>query len=48
VLEDAVATQDTVTPSAATRRVRQEVAGAVEVVAPHCTAHPVGWPPTGT
>src|SRR5215204_6423635 len=40
VLEDAVATQDTVTQLiAAIRRVRREVPGAPEVVAVHCTAH---------
>jgi hypothetical protein len=40
VLEDAVATQDTVTQLiAAIRRVRREVPGAGEVVAAHCTAH---------
>src|SRR5829696_3924196 len=40
VLEDAVATQDTVTQLvAAIRRVRREVPGAAEVVATHCTAH---------
>jgi hypothetical protein len=40
VLEDAVATQDTVTQLiAAIRRVRREVPGAAEVVAAHCTAH---------
>jgi hypothetical protein len=40
VLEDAVATQDTVTQLiAAIRRVRREVPGAAEVVAGHCTAH---------
>jgi hypothetical protein len=40
VLEDAVATQDTVTQLiAAIRRVRREVSGAAEVVAAHCTAH---------
>jgi hypothetical protein len=40
VLEDAVATQDTVTQLiAAIRRVRREVPGAAEVVAAQCTAH---------
>ncbi|BBX69378.1 hypothetical protein MPSYJ_28390 [Mycolicibacterium psychrotolerans] len=40
VLDDAVATQDTVTQLiAAIRRVRREVGGAVEVVEVHCTAH---------
>src|SRR5918994_1184033 len=40
VLEDAVATQDTVTQLIASiRRVRREVPGAAEVVAAHCTAH---------
>ena len=40
VLEDAVATQDTVTQLiAAIRRVRREVPGAAEVIAAHCTAH---------
>ena len=40
VLEDAVATQDTVIQLiAAIRRVRREVAGAAEVIAAHCTAH---------
>src|SRR5215207_2890588 len=40
VLEDAVATQDTVTQLvAAIRRVAREVPGAAEVVATHCTAH---------
>lgn len=40
VLEDAVATQDTVTQLiAAIRRVRREVPGAVEVVAAQCTGH---------
>jgi hypothetical protein len=40
VLEDAVATQDTVTQLiAAIRRVRREVPGAAEVVASHCTGH---------
>ena len=40
VLEDAVATQDTVTQLiAAIRRVRREVPGAAAVVATHCTAH---------
>ena len=40
VLEDAVATQDTVTQLiAAIRRVRREVPGAAEVIAAHCTGH---------
>jgi hypothetical protein len=40
ILEDAVATQDTVTQLiAAIRRVRREVPGAAEVVAAQCTAH---------
>jgi hypothetical protein len=40
VLDDAVATQDTVTQLvAAIRRVIREVPGALEVVAAHCTAH---------
>src|SRR3954449_11917282 len=40
VLEDAVATQDTVTQLiAAIRRVGREVPGAAEVVAAHCRAH---------
>jgi IS5 family transposase len=40
VLDDAVATQDTVTQLiGAIRRVRREVAGASEVIAEHCTAH---------
>jgi hypothetical protein len=40
VLEDAVATQDTVIQLiTAIRRVRREVPGAAEVVAAHCTAH---------
>jgi hypothetical protein len=40
VLEDAVATQDTVTQLiAAIRRVRREVPGAAEVVTARCTAH---------
>jgi hypothetical protein len=40
VLDDAVATQDTVTQLiGAIRRVRREVAGAAEVIAKHCTAH---------
>jgi hypothetical protein len=40
VLEDAVATQDTVTQLiAAIRRVRREVPGATAVVAAHCRAH---------
>jgi IS5 family transposase len=40
VLDDAVATQDTVTQLiAAIRRVRREVPGAAAVIAEHCTAH---------
>ena len=40
VLDDAVATQDTVTQLiAAIRRVRRQVPGAAAVVAGHCTAH---------
>jgi len=40
VLDDAVATQDTVTQLiGAIRRVRREVAGAVQVIAEHCSAH---------
>lgn len=40
VLDDAVATQDTVTQLiAAVRRVVREVPGAAQVVAEHCTAH---------
>lgn len=40
VLDDAVATQDTVTQLiGAIRRVRREVPGATEVIATHCTAH---------
>jgi transposase len=40
VLDDAVATQDTVTQLiGAIRRVRREVPGAVEVIAAQCTAH---------
>jgi Transposase domain (DUF772)/Transposase DDE domain len=40
VLDDAVATQDTVTQLiGAIRRVRREVAGAAAVVAEHCSAH---------
>jgi IS5 family transposase len=40
VLDDAVATQDTVTQLiGAIRRVRREVPGAGEVIAEHCTAH---------
>jgi IS5 family transposase len=40
VLDDAVATQDTVTQLiGAIRRVRREVAGAAEVIAAHCTGH---------
>ncbi len=40
ILEDAVATQDTVTQLiAAIRRVRREVPGAAEVIVAHCTGH---------
>jgi hypothetical protein len=40
VLDDAVATQDTVTELiGAIRRVRREVAGAAEVIGQHCSAH---------
>ena len=40
VLDDAVATQDTVTQLiGAIRRVRREVPGAGEVIAAHCSAH---------
>ena len=40
VLDDAVATQDTVTQLiAAIRRVRREIPAAAEVIAAHCTAH---------
>jgi IS5 family transposase len=40
ILEDAVATQDTVIQLiAAIRRVRREVPGAADVIAAHCTAH---------
>jgi len=40
ILDDAVATQDTVTQLiGAIRRVRREVSGATEVIATHCTAH---------
>ena len=40
ILDDAVATQDTVTQLiGAIRRVRREVPGAVEVIAEQCTAH---------
>jgi IS5 family transposase len=40
VLDDAVATQDTVTQLiGAIRRVRREVSGSAEVIAEHCTAH---------
>jgi IS5 family transposase len=40
VLDDAVATQDTVTQLiGAIRRVRREVPGAVDVIAAHCSAH---------
>jgi Transposase DDE domain/Transposase domain (DUF772) len=40
ILDDAVATQDTVTQLiGAIRRVRRDVPGATEVIAAHCTAH---------
>jgi hypothetical protein len=40
VLDDAVATQDTITQLiAAIRRVRREVPGAAEIIAAQCTAH---------
>ena len=40
VLDDAVATQDTVTQLiGAIRRVRREVPGAAGVIAEHCSAH---------
>jgi IS5 family transposase len=40
ILDDAVATQDTVTQLiGAIRRVRREVPGAVEVITAHCSAH---------
>ncbi len=40
ILDDAVATQDTVTQLiGAIRRVRRDVPGAGEVIATHCTAH---------
>jgi IS5 family transposase len=40
ILDDAVATQDTVTQLiGAIRRARREVPGAVEVITAHCTAH---------
>ena len=40
ILDDAVATQDTVTQLiAAIRRVRRDVPGAADVIAEHCTAH---------
>ena len=45
VLDDAVATQDTVTQLiAAVRRVRREVPGATELVAGHCRAHDYDQP----
>jgi IS5 family transposase len=45
VLDDAVATQDTVTQLiAAIRRVRREVPAAAEVIAAHCDAHDYGDP----
>ncbi|HXL61819.1 MAG TPA: hypothetical protein VN959_14310 [Mycobacterium sp.] len=41
MLDDAVATQDTVTQLiGAIRRVRREVAGGAEVIAAHCTNDP--------
>lgn len=52
VLDDAVATQDTVTQLiAAIRRVRREIPATAEVIAEHCTAHdyddpgkpPIAW-----
>ncbi len=46
VLDDAVATQDTVTQLiGAIRRVRREVPGAVELVAERCRAHDYGAEP---
>jgi hypothetical protein len=43
ILDDAVATQDTVTQLiAAIRRVRRDVAGAAEVIAGQCRAHDYG------
>jgi len=45
ILDDAVATQDTVTQLiAAIRRVRREVPGASAVIAKHCTGHDYGSP----
>ena len=45
VLDDAVATQDTVTQLiGAIRRVGREVPGAPEVIAAHCSAHDYGDP----
>jgi IS5 family transposase len=45
VLDDAVATQDTVTQLiGAIRRVRREVPAAAEVIAEHCTAHDYDHP----
>jgi transposase len=45
VLDDAVATQDTVTQLiAAIRRVAREVPGAAEVIAAHCSAHDYDQP----
>jgi transposase len=45
ILDDAVATQDTVTQLiGAIRRVRREVPDAAEVIAAHCTAHDYGDP----
>jgi hypothetical protein len=43
ILDDAVATQDTVTQLiAAIRRVRRDVPGAAEVIAGQCSAHDYG------
>ena len=45
ILQNAVATQDTVTQLlAAIRRVAREVSGAAEMVAARCTAHDYGQP----
>ena len=45
VLDDAVATQDTVTQLvAAIRRVARDVPGAAAVIAEHCCAHDYGDP----
>ena len=47
ILDDAVATQDTVTQLiAAIRRVRREVPGAAEMIAAHCTAQRLRRPET--